>query len=228
MKRDSAFIQSELYKKDGKIYSKQKTILEFPKWYLDKDLASIQEVSYVYGIFALIIDDKYSVSTIPTLCSTVPVLVNEVERDGVLYIQFVYGKDDVVLDNVKVVKEELLSYNFFETYIVYAKIPWFVEPLDMVSIMNNLPKYGKSNVGANPIINELVVSFMTRSAKDKRVFYRQTTGKDEYAYVDLMNLYYAALSTTSKLGGSYFNKGLVSAIVQKEKEPSKLEIHSGM
>ncbi len=228
MKRDPKFISSQLYEKDGKIYTKQKTIIEFPKWYADKDLASLQEVSYVYGLFAMIIGDSYSVSVIPTLCSTVPILVNEVERDGELFTQFVYGKDDPILDNTKVIKKELLSYNFFETYFMYARIPWFMTPDDLVKAMDNLPRYAKSNVGNNFIANELIVSFVTRDKNDKRVFYRQTDGKGQYSYVDLMNVYYSALSTVSKIGGNYFTRGIVSAVIQKEKEPNKLEIHSGL
>ena len=221
MKRDAQFIKSQLYVKDGKIYTKAAAIIEFPKWYQDKNLADLKEVSYVYGIFNIQMGDKYSVSVIPTLCSTTPILIREVEKGGEVYTQFVYGKDDCIFDNTKAVKEELLSYNFFETFFMYAKIPWYVEYEDMLRVMDNLPKYAKSNVGNNHLSNELLVSFIARLKKDKTMFYRQGTGA--YEYVDLMSPYYSMMSTTSKISGGYFQQGLTSAIVQKEKSPTKLE-----
>jgi len=222
MKRDKDFISSKLYIKDGKIYCKEKCIIEFPKWYEDKELATIQDVVYFYGVFSIIIGDKYSVSVIPTLCQTTPIMIKEIERDGVVYNQFVYGKDDCIISNTKVVKNELLSYNFFETFYMYARVPWFIEYEDLVRIMDNLPIYANSNVGGNFISNELTTSFITRVKDDKKKFFRQDSGK-KFEYVDLMNVYYSALSTVNKIAGNYFMESMTSAIVQKEPKTTKLE-----
>ena len=222
MKRDKDFIASKIYVKDEKIYCKEKCIIEFPKWYEDKELATIQDTVYFYGIFAIIIEDKYSVSLIPTLCQTTPIMIKEINRDDTTYYQFLYGKDDCIINNTKVVKNELLSYNFFEAFYMYARIPWFIEYEDLVRIMDNLPIYANSNVGGNFISNELVTSFITRVKDDKRKFFRQDN-KRKYEYVDLMNVYYSALSTVNKIAGNYFMESLTSAIVQKETKTTKLE-----
>lgn len=222
MKRDKAFINSKLYIKDNKIYTKEKTILEFPKWYQDKELASIQEIAYIYGIFAIIIDDRYSVSIIPTLIPTVPILVNEIEKDGIEYVQFIYGKDDCLIEDISIVKHDILSYNFFESFFMYAREPWYVEYEDLVRIMDNLQYYAKSGVGDNHIASEIVSSFITRSKNDKQKFYRETQ-KGSYEYVELMNVYYSTLSIVHKLGGNYFKNSLVSAITQPSTKSSKLE-----
>lgn len=222
MKRDKDFIQSKIYIKDGKIYTKEKTIIEFPKWYENKELLDIQDVTYLYGVFATIIDDKYSVSIIPTLINTTPIIIREVERANGTYIQFVYGKDDVLIDNTNVVKKDLLSYNFFENYFIYAKGPWFMVYEDLIKVMDNLQPYSGSNLGDNFVAAELVTSFIARTKKDKSVFLRQDpTATPEF--VDLTNVYFSALSTLNKVAGNYFTEGLTSALVQKEKEPTKLE-----
>ena len=223
LKRDSNFVQSNLYIKDNKVYCKEKTIIEFPKWYETKELASIQEISYIYGVFAIIIEDKYSVSTIPTLIPTSPILVNEIEREGVLYTQFIYGKDDCIIENINIVKHDILSYNFFETYFMYAREPWYIEYEDLIKIMDNLVPYAKSNVGASHISSELVISYITRDKEDHKKFYRQTDYKGEYTYVDLMNVYSSVFTTTNRLAGGYFTNGLVSSLVQPNKDISKLE-----
>lgn len=220
--RDKDFIQKYLYIKDNKVYTKEKTIIEFPKWYENKELLDMQSVTYLYGIFAIIIDNKYSVSIIPTLINTTPIIVKEIERNGEVYIQFIYGKDDCIIDNTNVVKKELLSYNLFENFFIYAKVPWFIEYEDLIKITDNLFKYSKSNLGSNFIATELVSSFIARCKTNKSVFYRQNL-KDDIDYIDLTNVYYSALSTVSKIAGNYFTESLTSAIVQKEDKPTKLE-----
>lgn len=222
MKRDKDFIGSKLYREGDKLFCKEKCIIEFPKWYEDKEMATIQDVVDFYGIFAIIIGDTYSVSVIPTLVQSTPIMIKEIERDGIVYNQLIYGKDDCILNNIKVVKMELLSYNFFETFYMYARAPWFIEYEDLLRLMDNLPVYANSNVGGNFISNELTTSFITRSKMDKRIFFRQN-GNKGFEYVDLMNVYYSALSTTNKIAGNYFMESMTSAIVQPEKETTKLE-----
>jgi len=223
MIRDKDYIRSKLVTKDGRVYTTEKTIIEFPKWYADKELAVIKDSAYIYGVFSIHMGDKYSVSIIPTLIHTTPIMINEVDRDGVVYTQFIYGKNDCIINNIKAIKHELLSYNFIETFYMYANVPWFVEYEDLVRIMDNLPLYAKSGVGANFIVNEIITSFITRVSADKKVFYRQNLSSKKYSYVDLMNVYYSALNTTNRLSGNYFQESLVSAIVQKEKTTTKLE-----
>lgn len=222
MKRDKAFIESKIYIKDNKIYTKEKTIIEFPKWYENKELLDIQDITYLYGIFAIIIDGRYSVSIIPTLINTTPIIIHEVERNNIVYIQFVYGKDDILIDNINIVKKDLLSYNLFENFFIYAKVPWFIEYEDLINILDNLYAYSNSNLGNNFIATELVTSFIARTKKDKSVFFRQNIAT-EVSYVDLTNVYFSALSTLNKISGNYFQEGLTSALIQKETLPTKLE-----
>lgn len=222
MQRNKEYIANNLYIKDTKVYCKEKTVIEFPKWYADKGLATIEVNATFYGLFCIIVGDKYAVSTIPTICTSTPILIKEVVRGDVEYYQLVYGKGDCVISNTKLIRNELLSYTFIETYYMQARVPWFYNYEDLVKIMDNLPEYAKSAAGSNFIVNELITSFITRSAANKNKFYRQVL-KGEYAYVDLMNVYYSALSTVSKLGGNRMNNAMVSAIVQPETKTTKLE-----
>ena len=226
MKRDKAFIESKVYIKDNKLYTKEKTVIEFPKWYESKGLANFQEVTEVYGVFCVCIGDKYSVSVIPTLISTKPIMIKEVEKeDGEVYVQCIYGKDDCIIENMNVVKRDILSYTFFETFYMQSRVPWYVEYVDVSRIMDNMLKYGGSKLGENYIASEIVTSFITRSKENKKLFYRQNMGKD-YEYVDLMNVYHSLIGTTNKISGNYFTQSLVSGIVQKSDVSTKLEKHA--
>lgn len=220
--RNASYINNLLFTKDNKVYCKEKITIEFPKWYEDKNLLEKSDVNYLYGVFSIISGDNYSVSIIPTLLTTIPIVIKEIDRDGVLYTQFVYGKGDCVILNTEVIKNDGLAYNFFDNFMINARVPWFIEYEDLVKVMDNLLKYAKSNLGSNYIANELVSSFICRKKSDKRVFHRQAL-KEDYSFVDLNNVYYSALSTVSRLGGNYFKESLTSALVQKESSPTKLE-----
>ncbi len=170
----------------------------------------------------MIIDDKYSVSVIPTLCTSRPIMIKEIEREGVDYVQFIFGKDDPILENTKVVKKDVLSYNFLETYYMQGRVPWFIDYEDLVRIMDNMYEYAKSGMGDNFIANELITSFITRSSKDKKIFHRQDL-KNDHVYVDLMNVYYSTLGSLTKIAGNYMTEAVTSAIVQQSKHTTKLE-----
>lgn len=225
MNRDAEFIKSKLYFKGEGIYCKEKMIIEYPAWFEEKGLGSTQEVVSFYGIACLIIGDKYSVMRIPTFCLSSPVAVGEVERGGEKYKQLMFGKDDCIVNNRKVVKHTIQSYNLFETFFMRAREPWYVEYEDLVKIMDNLVKYAGSNVGANLVANELVTSFITRSSEDKKVFFREKGGKGGYEYVDLMNVFYSPIGTVNKISGNRMGDSIVSALVQDNKGETKLERH---
>ena len=225
--RDPDYINSlmSIEKREGGAVSlSKKAIIEFPSWYEDKGLLEIGDRMNLYGVFAIIVDGKYAVSVIPTWLVTSPVMVKTVERDGEEYTQFIYGPGDSLIESTRAVKKDLLSYTFFEAHVVRAKMPWYLGYEDLVRVFDRLEPYAKSKLGNSYVASELVCSFIARQPSDKRKFYRQLPkGKPEY--VDLMNVYYAATTTLTKIGGNQFMAGLTAALVQKEKKPSKLEKH---
>lgn len=223
--RDPEFIKKQLYSKGESIHSKEKTIIEFPAWYRDKGFYEAQELTTLYGVFAIIIGNRYSVSRVPTFIKTAPIAVNEVDRDGETYIQLLYGKDDPIVHSIKVIKHTISSYTYFETNFMKTREPWFVEPSDVVLTMDNMQRYAGSNLGANYIANEFIVSFITRSGSDKKKYFRQTDGKGVYEYVDLMNVFYSTVGLANKLSGNFLKSSITSAIVQKNIGETKLERH---
>ena len=222
MKKDTKKIDSVLYEKGGKFYCKEKCIIEFPKWYMDKDMCHMEENTTFYGVAAIVVGDSYSVMTIPTMCSSDPIDIKEVEKDGEDYLQLHFGKDDPIL-SAGVISDPLRAYNFIETFFLRAKVPWYIDYLTLYRCLINLLKYGGSDVGKSSIANELITSFIARSALDPNIFYRQVGSKGDMVWVDLMNVYYSVRSTATKLAGGYFKPALTSALVQKNTQSSKLE-----
>lgn len=225
--RDPKFISENIELKKGAYYCKKKCAIEFPNWYMDKGMGEFGEEVSFYGIFVIIIDGKYSVSLIPTICRSNPINITSVTREGVEYVRLEFGAGDPILVDENVVQETLLSYDFFKGYIIKANVPWFVEPGDLPKILTNLVRYAGSAVGVNPITNELVSSFITRSKKDPDVYYRQTDMKGPFGYVPLTDLFFSVKNTVNKITGSYMQEGIVSALVKKPTadEASDFEKH---
>ena len=229
LKRDRVYVAQNLEIKDGpssskQILTKKKAIIEFPSWYKEKGLYEISETSFIYGIFAILMDDKYSVSLIPTIMSTTPIMVTEIDREGVPYTQFHYAPGDVILNTKQVIMQPFLTYPMFDMFFMQAKIPWYIEYTDLSKILDNTVTYAGTNFGKSYIGNEVLTSFIARSAANKMLFYRQDSRKG-ITYVDLMDVNYSTLSTVNKLAGNYFEASLTSALVQKEKKPTTLENH---
>ena len=222
LKRDKDYLDKVIEFKDGAYYCKEPVIIEFPKWYQDRQLFDIADHTYLYGIFAILCGDKYCVSIVPTVLVTAPVLITEIDRDEVPYFQLKYGKGDKIIESERVIQHSFLSYNFFDAYWMQGKIPWFIEESDLCFILDNMVQYGASNLGVNHVSNEVVTSFIVRDQKDKTVHHR-IAPKNPYTYVDIMDVRYSTLSTLSKLAGNYWDEAVVSALVQPEKAPTNLE-----
>lgn len=224
LKREPQVIQKYLTNKEDAYFTSHAMVIEFPQWYEVKGLYKNESVHYLYGIFAMIVGDSYSVSLIPTVVTTSPVAVKEIDRDGVPYIQLLYAAGSKVLQSNKAIMQPFLAYDFFDGFFMQAKVPWFVEYEDLCTLMDNTVSYGGTNLGINQTSNELLCSFIARSAKDKRKFFR-VNPTEKVAFVDLMDVRYSSLSTVNKLAGNYFNESLVSALVHKETQPTTLEKH---
>lgn len=214
LKRDASFIRGLVTEKDGKFYCKESCVIEFPRWYFDRGMAEINESISYYGIFALIVGDRYSVSVIPTQIVSDPVVVREIDRDGVVYTQLYFGKGDCIIKSKRVLMLNLLAYNLFEGFYVRSRVPWYMGYDDLVKSMDGLVGYAGSGVGRNLIANELLTSFVARSSKDKKVYFRQSGGGLEF--INLLSPYYGTIGVVNKLGGSYFSENITSVLVEGE------------
>lgn len=223
--RDKNFMDSLISIKGDKVYCSKRCSIEFPSWYFDKNMGGMgRDISYI-GIASIIVDNKYCITTIPTIVRSNPIDMSQVERGGQQYTRLEFGPGDPIFSNTHVVKETLMSYDFFNHFFLRTKVPWFIEYDDMVKLMNNLMYYAGSGVGKSPIGNELAVSFITRDAKNPENFFRQTGMTGEYVFIDLMDVYLSVRNVIDRLTGGYFKDALVGSLLDDPQDPTNLEIH---
>ena len=190
-----------------------------PVHYADRGLAEIGIKTYSIGIFAIIVDNKYysvwlvdaMVQLTPT--STVKTLINNDE-----YYEFYFEPGSTVLKTIDLVKTDTLTFKMFDEMFSKGRIPWYLSQDDMGMIFDTAEKHAGAKVGRNREITELMVSLISRDSKDRHLYYRSVKGnladlkKNPPAYIALRDVSYSATNTTNKLGGSYFEQGVVSAL----------------
>jgi hypothetical protein len=116
-----------------------------------------------------------------------------------------------------------------ELLLIQAKIPWYLSYRDIVDIFEKMPKYVGAKIKEDILTVELLTSIIARIKEDKRKQYRvyaNEIGKNDFSkitWVGLENIFFTFNSTISKIAGSYMELGIVSSIINPEKEVSDLE-----
>ena len=75
----------------------------------------------------------------------------------------------------------------------------------------------------------MILSLQARSNVDRTIYYRQVIqDKNEiksrnYIWTALNNVRDSATNTTTRLGGSYYSEGVISALVNPSTRPERIE-----
>lgn len=229
LKRDPKFIQSKLVDKGQQRFVTENAFIDVPKRYLNRNLLEIKDQTFVFGVFALIVGDKYSVSLIPSMFRTTPLNIQEYKIGETEYVRLVYAKDTCIFENTEVVRKDVLSFNIFDEFWMAGKFPWYIDYEDPVKILDNMVEYAGSNVGRNLFANEITSSFVARVKGDMTKYFRTIAQgptkdtRDKCAFNGIDDVFYSATSTLAKFAGNYYGDAVVSALVQPEKEIGEIE-----
>lgn len=224
LKRNAKNIIAQLTEtKSNELFTKKACVIQFPKRYTESNLAEISRDTYLFGVYALIMDGEYAVSAIPAYFHTSPERVSESEVDGVPYINFHYSPGCRVLDNTNVLRKDSLIYSLIYEFFLQGNVPWYVGYEDLAKVFDVAKEFADSNVAQNYAITEAMTAYIARIASDRAVQYRLDP-KGSPAYIGLKgNVFYAAPGTVNKLAGSYFQDAIVSALVQPSSKTSHVE-----
>lgn len=214
----------------SKISSKGFTALEdlyiyFPVIYESKELAIIDDTSFVFGVLAVADkNNNYVVMTVPTMVSITPESITEVSIDEVLYYKATIPKGTNVFDSNQVVVQLDMAYLTFDVFFRKGKVPFFVSDIDLLKIFNNLGKYADTNITAFLPVVKLLIGIICRSADNLKIPYRLTVktkadlATKKMEWISINNTFYAYSSTMSKIGASYMRQGMTDMLGKKAGE----------
>lgn len=229
--RDPKKIHSDLeYTKDDKIITKTGCKIIIPERYQLIDLANLETDIYIIGIFCIIIDDKYyGVSKVPSMMKILPASISTIKIDNENYLEFVFHKGEIVVDNIKLIKNINLLYPIFKEFVSNGNVPWYINYEDFGSLFELSQKYTGRRLGANNAIFEMIVAVISRNSRDLTKSYRygiknlSDIHTDPPTVIKIGNVTYGATNTTAKLIGGYWEDGLVSALINPTDKVEPIE-----
>jgi hypothetical protein len=214
----------------GQLITKKACKIQIPMRFADCGLAQVGIDTYIYGIYALIMDDGfYAVSNVCTMVKVEPSKTLTVKIDDVQYYEFYFNANDVVIADVNAMKRDLLIFNLMDEFINKGKVPWYYEYNDQGKIFDTSMSHAGSPVNDNLESVELVVSMTARNPEDLTQYYRTVVTDEKFLKehpperIPLKSVFYAATNTLNKLAGSYFNDGVVSALVNPTEHVERVE-----
>lgn len=214
---------------NGRVVAKKQLTITFPVRFRDINLAVIGKTSFVYGLFAILIDGEYALLNMNGYIELGEASIKIEEVGEVEYYTFTYEPGQTVIMSKDIVARSSLIFAAIDEFVFKGKVPWYVGYDDMGKIFETAQSHAGSRARIIPSMMEFFAAYIGRQ-KDNRVkFVRE--GAKSYAdftpekvhWVPLRSVFYSAPGTVNKLAGAYFQDGIVSALVNPSTQVESVE-----
>lgn len=211
------------------VIAKKKLSITFPVRFRDIKLAVIGEHSFVYGLFAIIVDNHFALMNISTYVELGKAAVTIEKVNDVEYYVYTYEPGDIVIRTKDVVARSALIFSAIDEFYFKGKVPWYVGYEDMSKVFNTAMEYAGTKAKIIPSVMEFLASYVARAKKDRTKFIREVAKtREDYAleniaWVPLRSVFWSAPGTVNKLAGAYFADGVVSALVNPSDRVESVE-----
>lgn len=229
--RDASRVTETLEElEDGRLVTKKGCKIYIPARFVEHDLAYLGVNNYIVGIYAIVVDDTYyGVSTVNAMINIDPTDTNKIKMEDSDYIEFVFAPGSTVFKSLDLVKIDVLTYKIYDEIFSKGRVPLYMDYNDLGGIFDTAKYHANANLGTTGEVTQLIASMISRDAKDKTKYYRTVINdlsdvrNIPPAFIPLRSVAYAATNTTTRLGGSYFDKGVVSALVNPADRVERIE-----
>ncbi len=228
--RNPAAVSETLHElDDNSLVTAKGCRIYIPARFAERGLAFLGAETYVIGIFAIVVENVYSIMMVNAMIRIDPSEINTVGIGDDEYLEFVFYPGSQVITNLGLVKTDTLTYKIYDEIIAKARVPWYLSYFDLAHIFDTAREHAGANIGANREVTELLVSVSARNDVNRVQYYRQVISDDEYLqrsppmYAPLKDVSLSATNAINKLGGGYFRVGTVSAIVNPSERVERIE-----
>lgn len=215
---------------DNSVVTSKGCKIYIPKRFVEKQLAKIEAETYIVGIFAIVVDDKYyGVSTTNAMLRIKPSTISTVKFGEDSYLEFAFEPGAVVIADTQLIKSDSLVYKIFDEIIAKGRVPWYVGYEDLANLFATAERHAGVKLSGSHAILEMFAAAIARDSKERSLYYRHTVESQDAprvrppAIIPLRSVSYGATNTTSKLLGSYFDDGLNSALVNPSEKTERIE-----
>lgn len=231
MIRDKKVCFDRLVKgKDGNLLTKANCRLQIPERWTHVGLATITDTSSIYGFFPIIFDDNYyCVMNVCAIIEITPTRTTQVTINEETYFEFHFDANSSIIKSLELVRQDTLTFNVMDEFIMKGKVPWWGTVDDMCMIFDTAHKNAGSSIAKIPQTIEFLVGIISRNINDRTKLLRQSAKTwddyelDQIEFIALKSVLLAVSNTISKLSGAYFSEGVISAIVNPSTKTGKIE-----
>lgn len=221
--RDKEKVLSTLKESKDQLFTTVGCKVYFPKRFEEKEIASVGSEVSSLGMVGIVVGNHYATLKVIAMVTFSPDETKLVDIEGHAYYELSFDPGSVVIPNMNVVKKDVLSYDVYDMFLSKGRIPWYMDYDDLTRLFDTAKEYSGADLGERPEAMAVCVSLIARDPKDRRVYYRQTDMKAPPAYVPMKSVEYGATNTLNKLGGNYFQIGVVSSLIDPAEKVEKIE-----
>lgn len=214
---------------NGRVIAKKKLTITFPVRFRDINLAVIGKVSFVYGLFAILVDDEYALLNLNGYIELGEAAIKIEQVGEVEYYTFTYDPGETVILTKDIIARSSLIFTAIDEFVFKGKVPWYVGYEDMGKIFETAQSYAGSRARIIPSMMEFFAAYTARQKEDRVRFIREGAKTrsdftpDKIRWVPLRSVFYSAPGTVNKLAGAYFQDGIVSALVNPSTQVESVE-----
>lgn len=228
--RDAGSILGNLQElPNGRVIAKKDIVITFPVRFRDIGLAVIGKTSFVYGLFAMIVGEKYALMNMNGYIELGEAIINIELIGEIEYYTFTYKAGSTVIMTKEIVARSNLIYTAIDEFVFKGKVPWYVGYDDMGRIFETAQAYAGTRARIIPSMMEFLAAYIGRNREDRTKFIREGAksyadfSDSKIAWVPLRSVFYSAPGTVNKLAGAYFQDGVVSALVNPSNKVESVE-----
>ena len=194
------------------------------RWQMYGSLDIGQSITSI-GVMDIEIDDKYTCGLfLLANINLKPSVVEKITIDGQVFNLLTFKKGDVFISNKSVVKNVDAVFNSYREYIDGNGTLDLMDYNKYNSFLDQAKEVCDANIPVDRAMLEVIYSFIFRNKDDLLEVYRHTDmDKTEYQKIPLKAYHISAKNTLSKIAESYTFDGIISSLVNENKDKSILE-----
>jgi len=205
---------------DSSVVCREGCKVYIPQRYVNKGLANVGETCWSVGEFVMATDSGFYCATlVPAIMILTPTEVRQVKLDGNPYYELSFAPGSTVFETTWIPKTDSCIPPLFNELIINGNAPYGWSLFDLAKCFHLAPKYTGFKMGANPQVFETIINIISRDPEDLNKQYRNVPQaladvyKKPPTIVGLRNPAVTSTNTVAKLIGSYFQDGVVSALI---------------
>ena len=194
------------------IFTGDKCVVTILQKFENYECLKVADSVTTLGVFDMDVDGIESGCFLVARVEMFPSEVDNVVIDNKPYVQLTFKKGDVFMKTTKFIVEEKLAFYIWLEYIKYGNTLKAMTYQDQAFIFDKIRQTSGITFPVDHVVYESIFSYLSRSANDPNVQYRNSGLKGDFMRIQLNDVAHAARSTQARIVGAYMKDGINAAL----------------